>query len=263
MAWFGKKSPPNPAPAKPSPSSGGGVDVGELRELPDISRTLSASHRAFLVTCCDTHIQGSVTWPELGIVRRVVFDKIDGDQLHLGITNDGDKPYECRPRTQCAVTFYFRDRMVCFMGYEESRGAGQRQELLVLRMPTQLAIEGRTRFRIPILPKLELEVALHLPQGRVPVPEPVDISVAGMMLSFPKDFDPGMKPDDLVELELAREEDRLVVPCSVRNRIVRPEQIRYGVLFHAGSNGFDYAQDRELTDLIMGVERFWARNRNR
>lgn len=259
MAWFGKKEPSPPPPqARPSPDL-----VRDVIELPPLTRALSASERALLVTSCDTEIQASVTWPELGIVRRVNFKKVDGDQLHLAITNDGGKPYECRPRTQCAVTFYFRDRMACFMGYEESFGAGQRPELLVLRMPTQIAFEGRTRFRIPILPNLELTVAVHHGGRRIPVPRLVDISVAGMMLVFPKEDDQGMQPDDVILLELTLDGQTYKVPSSIRNRIVRPDEVRYGALFHNGSNGFDYDRDRELNDMIMGIERFWARNRNR
>jgi hypothetical protein len=262
MAWFGKKDPPpKPRPQQEAPT-GDPVKAGKI-EPPPISRALAASERAFLVTCCDMATHAVVTWPELGIVRRVTFSKVDDDQLHMAITNDAGVPYVCRPRTQCVVSYYYLDRIVCFTGYEESRGAGQRPELLVLRMPTQLAVEGRTRFRIPILPKLELTVTVHANGQAHRVPQPVDISVAGMMLAFPRERDPGLQADELISLELSLEGANHRVPCTIRNRIVRPEDVRYGVLFHNGSNGFDYDQDRELNDTIMGIERFWARNRNR
>ncbi len=262
MAWFGKKATPKPKP-KPEtgvePKSSGGA-VGEL---PELSRSMTPQQRGFLVTCCDDGTHAIITWPELGVIRRAQFYRVDGDQLHMTVTNDGGTPYDCKPRTQCVVSFFYRDRACCFIAYEESKGAGQRAELVVLRLPTQLAVEGRTRFRIPILPKLELSVAVIHEGRRVKVPESIDISVAGMMIAFSKDADPGMQADTQIDVELSLEGDSYRVPCTVRNRIVRPDGIRYGILFHNGSNGFDYAQDMELNDMIMGIERFYVRNRNR
>ncbi len=260
MAWFTKKEPPKP---QPPPQTASAVASEAQAELPALSRALSASERSFLLLCCDTETSATVTWPELGVIRRASFYRIDGDQLHLTISNDGGTPYECKPRTQCVVSFFQRDRTACFIAYEESKGAGQRPELMVLRMPTQLAVEGRTRFRIPILPKLELTVAV-IHEGRsIRVPESIDISVAGMMIAFGRDRDPGLTPDSQVQLELSLEDARFRVPCTVRNRIVRPADVRYGLLFHNGSNGFDYENDGPLNDMIMGIERFYVRNRNR
>lgn len=258
MAWFSKKEEPKP---KPTVSKVGDVE-GKV-ELPPLARALSANDRAFLVTCCDSGAHGIVTWPELGIIRRVTFYRIDGDQLHLTVTNDGGQPYDCKPRTQCVVSFFYRDRAACFIAYEESKGAGQRPELVVLRMPTQIAVEGRTRFRIPILPKLELKVALVHENRRIRVPESIDISVAGMMLAFPRESDPGLAAEQTVPVELTHDGNSYRVPCTIRNRIVRTTDVRYGILFHNGSNGFDYEHDTELNDMIMGIERFYVRNRNR
>jgi hypothetical protein len=259
MAWFTKKEAPKPRPA---PQAKVGAVEGVV-ELPELSRVLTANERAFMVTCCASNTQGTVTWPELGIVRRVQFYAIDGDQLHLTVTNDLGKPYECKPRTQCVVSFFYSDRAVCCIAYEESKGAGQRPELVVLRLPTQIAVEGRTRFRIPILPKLELSVAVIHEGRRIKVPDAIDISVAGMMVSFPKDRDPGLRAEQVVQFELSMEGASYRVPCTIRNRIVRPADVRYGILFHNGSNGFDYDLDSELNDMIMGIERFYVRNRNR
>ena len=259
MAWFTKKETPKPTPAPVSKVG----DVEGAVELPALSRTLTANQRAFMVTCCDSSTQGTVTWPELGIMRRVQFYAVDGDQLHLTVTNDLGKPYECKPRTQCVLSFFFRDRAACCIAYEESKGAGQRPELVVLRLPTQIAVEGRTRFRIPILPKLELAVAVIHEGRRIKVPEAIDISVAGMMIAFPKDRDPGLQAGQLVQVELSHDGASYRVPCAIRNRIVRTTDVRYGILFHNGSNGFDYDLDSELNDMIMGIERFYVRNRNR
>ncbi len=262
MAWFSKKAPP-----KPQPKPDTGVDLkssgGKIGELPELSRSLNGNERAFLVTCCEESTAASITWPELGLMRRATFYRADGDQLHMTVTNDAGKPYECKPRTQCVVSFFYRDRTGCFIAYEESKGAGQRPELVVLRMPTQIAVEGRTRFRIPILPKLELKVAVIHEGRRSEVPEAIDISVAGMMLAFTKDLDPGLRADTDVQVELSLEKTSFRVPCTVRNRIVRPSDVRYGMLFHNGSNGFDYENDMDLNDMIMGIERFYVRNRNR
>lgn len=260
MAWFTKKEPPKP---QPPPQTASAVASEAQAELPALSRALSASERSFLLLCCDTETSATVTWPELGVIRRASFYRIDGDQLHLTISNDGGTPYECKPRTQCVVSFFQRDRTACFIAYEESKGAGQRPELMVLRMPTQLAVEGRTRFRIPILPKLELTVAV-IHEGRsIRVPESIDISVAGMMLAFPREIDPGLAAEQGTQVELTLEGDSYRVPCTIRNRIVRTTDVRYGILFHNGSNGFDYEHDTELNDMIMGIERFYVRNRNR
>ncbi len=259
MAWFTKKEDPKPQPklaAKP------GAVEGEV-ELPPLARALDANERAFLITCCDNGTHGSVTWPELGIIRRASFYRVEGDQLHLTVTHDGGTPYDCKPRTQCVVSFFYRDRAACFIAYEESKGAGQRAELVVLRMPTQIAVEGRTRFRIPILPKLELTVALIHENRRIKVPESIDISVAGMMLSFPREADPGLRAEQTVQVELSLEGNTHRVPCTIRNHIVRTTDVRYGILFHNGSNGFDYEEDTDLNDMIMGIERFYVRNRNR
>ena len=258
MAWFSKKEASKPAAASTST-----VDVDARVELPELSRALSSNDRAFLVTCCDESIAGTITWAELGEVRRVRFRRVDGDQLHLVVDNDGGTPYECRPRTQVVVSYFYRDRAACFVAYEESKGAGQRQELVVLRIPTQIAVEGRTRFRIPILPKLELTVALIHENRRIRVPHAIDISIAGMMLAFTKDMDPGLEADHQTHVELSLEGDTYRVPCTIRNRIVRPSETRYGILFHNGSNGFDFEQDTELNDMIMGIERYYVRNRNK
>jgi hypothetical protein len=259
MAWFTKKEDPKP---QPKPTAAVGAVEGKV-ELPPLARALDANERAFLVTCCDSGTQGIVTWPDLGVIRRVSFYRVDGDQLHLTVTNDGGTPYDCKPRTQCVVSFFYRDRAACFIAYEESKGAGQRAELVVLRMPTQIAVEGRTRFRIPILPKLELKVALIHDNRRIRVPESIDISVAGMMLAFPREIDPGLAAEQGTQVELTLEGDSYRVPCTIRNRIVRTTDVRYGILFHNGSNGFDYEHDTELNDMIMGIERFYVRNRNR
>ena len=257
MAWFTKKETP-----KPMPDTNVGAVEAKI-ELPALSRVLDSNQRAFLVTCCDNSTPCSITWPELGISRRANYYRVAGDQLHLTITNDAGTPYECRPRTQVLVTFFFSDRIACFIAYEESKGAGQRPELVVLRMPTQLAVEGRTRFRIPILPKLELGVAVIHEGRRIRVPKSIDISVAGMMLGFPRDVDPGLQADSTIEVELSREGQSYKVPCTIRNRIVHSTSVNYGLLFHNGSNGFDYDLDTELNDLIMGIERFYVRNRKR
>jgi len=257
MAWFSKKETP-----KPKPQAKVGAIEGKV-ELPELCRALDSNQRAFLVMCCDNSTPCTITWPELGVIRRANYYRVDGDQLHLTVTNDGGTPYDCRPRTQVVVSFFFSDRTACFIAYEESKGAGQRPELVVLRLPTQLAVEGRTRFRIPILPKLELSVAVIHEGRRIRVPESIDISVAGVMLAFPRDVDPGLQADSTVEVELSHEDHSYKVPCTIRNRIVRTTDVRYGMLFHTGSNGFDYDLDTELNDLIMGIERFYVRNRNR
>ncbi len=259
MAWFSKKDKPKPAPAeKPSAPA-----LGAKLELPPLSRALSANERAFLVTCCDGSVPALITWPELGIIRQVTFSMVDGDEIRFRIAADSGVPYKCRPRTQCVVSFFFRDRTAAFIGYEEVLASGNRSDTMVLRMPTQLAVEGRTRFRIPILPKLGLVLEVVHENHRITVPEPIDISVAGVMLAFPKATDPGLPTDQELGLILELEGDSFRVPISVRQRQVRPGDVRYGCLFHNGHNGFTYDQDVELNDLIMGIERYWARNRNR
>ncbi len=262
MAWFSKqpKAQPKPAPAddKPTPRSS-----GEQLELPPLSRSLSATERGFLVTCCDSSTPAMVTWPELGIVRQVTFGRVDGDEIRFRIAADGGVPYKCRPRTQCVVSFFYRDRTATFIGYEEALAGGSREDTMVLRMPSQLAVEGRTRFRIPILPKLGLKLTVLHDNSRVTVPQNIDISVAGVMFAFPKDTDPGLPTDTEMALTLELDEHSYRVPISIRRRLVRPGDIRYGCLFHNGHNGYTYEFDRELNEMIVGIERYWARNRNR
>lgn len=262
MPWFTIKETPRPQPTEKRSTAATGA--GDVRvELPALSSSLTSNDRAFLVTCCDTRTSATITWPELGLMRKAQFYRVDGEQLHLTITNDLGKPYECKPRTQCVVSFFYRDRAACFIAYEKSKGAGQRPGLVVLRLPTQIAVEGRTRFRIPILPQLELVVAVVHEGRRITVPESIDISLAGMMIAFPKDLDPGMRADTIVQVELGLEGQSYRVPCTIRNRIERPMDTRYGLLFHNVANGFDYEHDGPLNDMIMGIELFYVRNRQR
>jgi len=265
MAWFGKKekTPAAAPPTKAAPVSDAGAVEGRVK-LPPLSRSLSGEERTLIVTCCGESTPAAVTWPQQGNIRQATFSRVDGDQLIMDLAGGADQePYECRPRTQCVVSFFYRDRIGSFIGYEEPYAAGRSADRLALRMPTQLAIEGRTRFRIPILPKLGLVLHVVHDGRRVKVPEPVDISVAGIMLAFSTSTDPALQAAEVLPLSMELEGESFHVPISVRARIVRPTQVRYGCIFHNGANGYDYDQDRELSEMIMGIERYWARNRNR
>ena len=256
MAWFNKKDPP---PARPA---GGQVD-GKVN-LPPLSTSLTADERAFLVTCCDTATPAVVTWPDLAVVRRAVFRRVDRDSLYMQIADHGGTPYRYRHLTQCVVSFFFANRVATFAGYEEACGqpAGS-PDTLILSMPTQVAFEGRTRFRIPILASLAMECVVVLAAGRQRSSRPVDINVAGMMLAFKPAQEPGLQVDQVVRLALEAEGRRCEVPATVRHREVTPEEILYGFLFHNGTNGWEYPQDRELAELVAAVERYWARNSTR
>ncbi|MFH1465808.1 MAG: hypothetical protein ABIO70_15585 [Pseudomonadota bacterium] len=256
MAWFTKKDPP--PPTKPTPGPGD----GEVR-LPPLANALSSDERAFLVTCCDTSTPAVVTWPDLAQVRRAVFNRIDRDSLYLDIVDEGGSPYQYRHLTQCVVSFFYANRVGTFVGYEEASGAGHSPGQLSLRMPTQIAVEGRTRFRIPILASHELEVTLVLASGRHRVSRPVDINIAGTLLAFDLARDPGLEVDREASLVLTLEGSTCTVPIGVRHREVRGGEVLFGCLFHNGANGWDYAQDRELNEIVVAVERFWARNRTR
>jgi hypothetical protein len=256
MGWFTKKEEEAP---KPPP---GGTGDGRVK-LPALSIALSANDRAFLVTCCDLATPAVATWVDLGIVRRAVLAGISGDVLRLRITDHGPQPYTFRPRAQCVVSFYIQDRLVTFVAYEESTARPDGSCDMLLTMPTQLAVEGRTRYRIPVLPSARLRVTVRR-AGAPPLDtDPVDISLAGAMFSFPEGRDPRFAEDQVLDLELAMETQTCRVPFSVRHRIVGYSAVSYGGIFHGAANGFEFARERELSELVMDVERHWVRNRPR
>jgi len=256
MAWF-KKNDPSP-PTKPFVGPGD----GEVH-LPPLSNALTADERAFVVTCCATSTPAVVTWPDLAVVRRAVFRSVDRDSLFLEIVDDGGTPYEYRHLTQCVVSFFYASRVATFVGYEEASGLGPLPGHLTLRMPSQIAVEGRTRFRIPIFASLGLQVTVVLTTSHHQASRPVDINLAGLLLAFEAARDPVLRVDQDVVLALCVEGHACEVPASVRHRAVQGGEVLYGCLFHNGANGWDYPHDRELSELVVAVERFWARKRTR
>lgn len=258
MGWFSKKE--EEEAIKRPPQAG----VGDARvRPPDLSTELRPSERAFLVACCDPKTPAVVTWVDLGIVRRAVLDKVHAEQIRLWITDQGPVRHAFRPRAQCVVSFYTHDRLVTFVAYEEPVERPRSPDELLLTMPTQLAVEGRTRYRIPVHAGAGLKVTLLCPTGRRLQAEALDISVAGIMFRFAGGGDPGVCGDQLFGLELALGDMTCQVPVSVRHRADDPAGPRFGCIFHTEANGYEYAREKDLGEMVLALERYWARNRPR
>jgi hypothetical protein len=257
MGWFQKKD--EEAPRRPPPA---GPGDGQVR-LPDLSTALPANHRAFLVSCCDQRTPVVATWVDLGVVRRAVLHGIDNDQILLLVTDHGALPYAFRPRAQCVVSFFIQERVVTFVAYEEPSERPDGHDELLLTMPTQIAVEGRTRYRVPILPSAGLRAAVLSPAGRRTQVEPMDISPAGIMLRVAEGVATGLEQGQICDLELLLGPTTCRVPISLRHRGSGPDGERFGCLFHCAANGFVFPREKELTELVMTLERHWMRNRAR
>lgn len=251
MAWFSKKAPPKTASPQTASSSA---------KKPAAAR-LSEEEHEFLVQACRARTSCTVTWPTRSDMRPGHLEQVSEGQLLLNLDSDGPE-YEYMPLNMCVVSFFFNEQMTCFIGYEEATSeakAAKNSQLLAVRMPTKLAAERRTRFRIPVLASLDLRATLYCGDRVVPVSRCCDINNSGVMIVFPKGDDPDLELQSAAELELALETDSCQVPCTVRRKRETDSVAEYGLLF--GIDVEDTDSMAELNTIIRLVERFWAQNR--
>jgi len=204
-----------------------------------------------------------VTWPDLLLTRAATLAGLSEEHLTLRLQPSSGSGQRPRPQTLCSVSFSHQQRTCVFVSRERMVGPGQvpPPNMLLLGIPTQLAISLRGHFRVPVLPECRLKMRV-LHGGRVlGTAGALDISHAGIQLRFSKQNDPALELDTQLTIQLALDQQEAQLTGSVRKRDETGGGVLYGVMFHNEVNGWPPDPEQRLATLVVSIERFWARHR--
>ncbi len=226
---------------------------------PRVTTVLGSEERRYLRACCDANASTVLTWPDLLLARKARFAGLDRSCVSFELEDPFTPRPPSPPQARCCVCFDFLSRTCAFIGLEfqapDSALAGQ----VVLRLPTQLAIEGRARLRIPVLANAGLRVTAEV-QGEAWLLRSIDISETGMLIAFPNDEGPELTQDEAFSLTLELGDVSVSLPACVRRSVSRPSHTEYGLQFHRDAESFASEHDQIIRELVVEIERFWARS---
>ena len=224
---------------------------------PRVTTVLGASERLFLRACCDGSAPAVLTWPEILRSRRARFARLDQGIVVFQL--DDPPPTTAREPARCCVCFSFLDRTCAFIGFQSEPQPTDPPDQVTLRLPTQLAVEGRARLRIPVVANAGLRVTATVESESYQV-RSLDINEAGMLIAFPTNEGPDLAVVQELSLTLELGDVVVSVPASVRRRVPRAGHTEYGLQFRKGAEGYASEHDQIIRELVVEIERFWARS---
>ncbi len=96
--------------------------------------------------------------------------------------------------------------------------------------------ERRTGFRTKVLQAPDIQAELRCGKNQSWLCKPVNLSLQGILLEFPKDCVPLLRVDERVSVKLAYDADSVWVPGIVRHRPANRVGIRFPEYVDPGAN---------------------------
>jgi hypothetical protein len=148
-----------------------------------------------LAEFCEQQRPVTLTLGNWGTILQGRFSEVASDEFVVEVLSL-PKQLNVTPAAQCTVIFNDDNRtnvLVCSV--RELRSPERAWPQLVLSHPTKVIYgESRRSFRVPVHPDTDLRVRVKF-QDREWYPRPLDVSLGGALLQFPKDDLPDFEPD--------------------------------------------------------------------
>lgn len=194
-----------------------------------------------------------VTFPELGTFYPARFAALGEMQLELEVmpTMDAD----VHTASFCCVSFKHDFKPHLFVStlldYRDERAP--RLPTLVMELPDRLLVEKRRiASRVPVLGNAGLIVRATLGNGRVWAPTAVNLSLGGVLLTFPAE-DPEISVGTTFDLALMLDSHAVSLMAEVRRR----DDTGYGVEFSSVFDETGLNPPSALRDIVRTIERKW------
>jgi len=185
------------------------------------------------------------------------FTNLEGDRLRLTISIPGFEVFFL-PASKCLVTFLHRSRSCIFVA--SVRGIGSKGELgdLVVDRPALISrVEMRRFFRVPVSSGSALDLHVLDADGGTWSARCLDVSVAGMLLEFPRDAFPEPNVGEPWRIEIHYQGQPTIIQAEVRRRHGR----RIGVFFPEVYRDGDLNPPEDMAMVVKFLEREWRRRR--
>jgi len=174
----------------------------------------------------------------------VVFERIDEvESMDLGQV--------------CSVSFRHGDRPLLFLSSMVDSCAGNDELLprLTLGLPAAVVgVELRRAQRVPVVDRLRaLTLSVSTGEQRTWTPKLVNLSLAGMLIEFPKDRMPDLPVFTRVQVDLELGQDRV----RLRGVVRRQDENRLGVFFPEAIRGAELDPPAALRRIFGALEQQW------
>ena len=199
---------------------------------------------------------------DLGLICQARFSSLSAESVLLELLDPPETAY-FRPLSLFVVSFNSGSRHCIFLSsvihfkqdkQEEELQTGQ----LLLRIPSDIiAAESRIAFRVPLGHDTELRARVVDENGKTWAPQPLDISMTGILIEFPANDVPGFQIDDRLQVELRMNDHVAQLEGFVR----RCEGRGYGLIFPEVLRGADFDPPAALRAIVNTLERTWLRSR--
>lgn len=185
------------------------------------------------------------------------FSDLEGSRLILTLALPGFEAF-FKPASKVLVTFLHRSRSCVFVtsvrSLTKDRGTGD----LVVDTPSMISkVEMRRFFRIPVSRETEMKMLVVTEDGGEWEARCIDVSMAGMLVSFPEAQYPDLGVGDSVQLRVDYRGQPTTIAAEVRRRRGR----RVGVFFPAIYREGHLEPPDELATVVKFIEREWRAKR--
>jgi hypothetical protein len=189
-----------------------------------------------------------------------VFAAASADGVTLVIDPDAEEVcFESLSR--CLVSFADMNGINAFFAQVralEHEQDSEKAALLQLLLPSQiLSTECRSVFRVPVVPDHDLHVQLTTGDGRTWPVAPVDISMGGILISFPVGEDPGLGIGAQLTVQLCLGKEAMSLAGTVCHRRSR----HYGLFFRDTLRRGEIVPCASLRAIVKQLETHWLQRR--
>jgi hypothetical protein len=171
--------------------------------------------------------------------------------------NERSEEVELKPLSQCVFAFCLGNRGCAFLAPVRDFQCDTFPETLSVQRPNELATERRSAFRVPIFGDSAPVVQIRGNDQASWTPQPVDISLTGILVDFSKGEVPDLPIDTSVQVQLRLNEVEVELLGQVRRR----DGARYGIFFSEVLKGGEVEPPSALSELVRELEEIWLQRK--